>query len=216
MDFTAVTTLQRERGEDDATDVVGDLPRLLQASLTIRWRCITIAFLMPDGSLWFTRNRDTSILGVDEDRSSGRLACLTEVRREASVPAAPQCRLVRNRLQTQLFAELRTATEALDSAVSWFHHGYLLARIPERGWPYRSVWHSLAVVCAENEVDQWKRTGELLDRVMSVVFEPRLRDNANPIPAQRARFDRTLESNHTRANQRTIVARFAETPYRDS
>lgn len=94
--------------------MVGDLPRLLQDSLIIRWRGFTITFLMPDGSLWFTRNRDTRILGFDEDRSSGRLDCLTEVRREASVPAAPQCRLVRNRLQTQLFAEVRTAIEALD------------------------------------------------------------------------------------------------------
>ncbi len=65
-------------------------------------------------SFGFTRNRDTCILGFDEDRSSRRLDCLSEVSSETLVPAAPQRRLVRNRLELQFLAESRSVIEVVD------------------------------------------------------------------------------------------------------
>jgi hypothetical protein len=70
--------------------------------------------MVPKLSLRFTRNRDTRILGFDEDRSSRRLDCLPEVSGETLVPAAPQRRLVWDRLESQLLAEVRAVIEVVD------------------------------------------------------------------------------------------------------
>ena len=88
--------------------------RLLQDCLIV-WISLTgTLVLILKFPFRFTRSSDTRVLGFDEDRSSGSLDCLTQVRCEALVPTAPECRLVWDRLETQLFAELRAVDEVSD------------------------------------------------------------------------------------------------------
>ena len=73
MDLTAPTTVQRERWEDDAADVVSELLRLVQDSLVVRFRLVRIVEAVLQLSLWFMRNIDARILSLNQNRSSSGL-----------------------------------------------------------------------------------------------------------------------------------------------
>ena len=68
-------------------------------------------------SFWLMRNRGTRVLGFDEVRSSCCLNGVLEIGREPMVPATPQCRLIRNRLQTELITEIGVLGEGFDEGI---------------------------------------------------------------------------------------------------
>ncbi len=113
VDLTAFTTVQRERQEDNAADMVGDLLCLLYNGLIVQFCLFRTTVMMSKLSLWFMRNRDTCILGLDEDRSSSCLNRPAKTRCEAVVPTAPQRRLVRDHLKAESLAEIECLSVAL-------------------------------------------------------------------------------------------------------
>ena len=127
-DLTALTTIERERGENDAADVVGDFARLVKNGPII-WVGLTgFSIVVADRSIGFTRDRDARVLSGDEDRSSNGFDGLAELVREACVLASPQRRLIWDRLDTQLLTDIRSTVEVLNECclvvppVEFFQH----------------------------------------------------------------------------------------------
>jgi hypothetical protein len=126
-------------------------------------------------SLRATWTRDTRILGFDQDRASRCLDRLPEACGETLVPAAPRCRLVWNRLEIKLLAEVRAVIEEVDECcfvlppVEFFQNKH-----PKEGFHLVSCRALITVVSVEPEVGQWVFTYKVFHRPVIVVFEPSL------------------------------------------
>ena len=101
MDLTALATVQRECWKDNATDVIADLRCFFQNSLVVPIGLNRLVVMVLELLFRVTGNRDTCVLGFDEDRSSRRLDCLTEVGTEALVPTPPECRLIGDGIESE-------------------------------------------------------------------------------------------------------------------
>jgi hypothetical protein len=121
VDLTARTTLQRERGEDDSADVVGNLVGPVQNGSIVWIRLFGLFRVVSAISVQFTRNSDTRILGFDEDRSSGSLDCLTQVRCEALVPLRQSVDWSGTVSKPSCSQSSGRWMRYLTSAVSWLH-----------------------------------------------------------------------------------------------
>ncbi len=131
-------------------------------------------------SVWLSRDCDACILGLDEDCSRCGLDCVLEICSEAMVPAAPQRRLVRHRLQTQPITEIGVLGEVFDEgsvvvpAMAFFQQEqakqclHLVAR--------RAC---VSVVGIESDVCEWEIGNKRFDCLVFILVEPRFCDEAD-------------------------------------
>jgi len=102
-----------KRRKDDTADVLGDSIGVVQNGSVVWNRFVHVIATSREDLLRFARDSDVGVLRFDENRSSCFLDRLPKSIREACVPTAPECRLLRNCLQPKPLAKFRMAFEVL-------------------------------------------------------------------------------------------------------